>query len=280
MNEMHFDHNSEVFSTMWKNFDLMIERTIGNMVMRDADESVITLKIGVSLDRKRVPEANGFRDLIQPSFKHDLNSVMQVKDKMSGTFKGNVELIFDKDGKPIIRDIDDGQMNIFDNDGLVSVDDEDNDADLRALPAAKPALPESKALEGEYTEMPGVPVEIGNPVRAFEWLMGFRNTLMHVNDENGVLTVRAAKENQLILSSGVSHDNPFYVKREVLEKHIDHDLICVTSPEGVDSDPDAIEIWCDDCGDYIFGIQNPNRSEDDATVNDEADDYGYEEPEA
>ena len=148
MDQKYLNHENEVFSSMMKNLDLMLERTIGNMIMRNADESTVTMKIAISLDRKNVPaEGGGFREITQPSFKHDLSSVMQVKDKMSGTFKGDVELIFDETGKPIVRDIDDGQMKIWDEDGYVSVDAEhDADSDFSALPA------HVDALEAHYSE--------------------------------------------------------------------------------------------------------------------------------
>lgn len=154
MNEMFLTHENEVLNNAMQDFDLMLERTIGNMTMRNADEAVLTMKIGISLGRKTVPDAGGIRQIVQPSFKHDISSVMQVKDKMSGTFKGNVELTFDDMGHPIVRDVDDGQVSIFDEDGKVVVDYEtDADEDVKKLLGdGQKQLPEEASEEYGYDE--------------------------------------------------------------------------------------------------------------------------------
>lgn len=265
MNEMKLTIDNEVFDTMRKNFDVMLERTVGSMIMRNADESTLTLKICISLDKKTVPaDGGGFREVTQPSFKHDLSSVMQVKDKMSGTFKGNVELIFDENGKPIVRDIDDGQMKIWDDDGLVSVDEEtDADSNLRALPAGTPGLP--APVDAEYSDVTDTEEEKGEDkedkteapsTTPYDWLFQYRNKVLRCQNKSGVYNVVANSDGKILVSSGYMKDSPFYIDAEKLKPHVGENLICVTSPENAD-DPDAIEIWCEDCGAYLFGIQNP-----------------------
>lgn len=258
MDQKYLTHENEVFDTMMKNLDLMIERTIGNMTMRNADEATITLKICVTLDKKTVPaDGGGFRQATQPSFKHDLSSVMQVKDKMSGTFKGNVELIFDENGKPIVRDIDDGQMKIWDEDGKVSLDD--------------------NTAENDSTTQP----------TPYDYLMKYRNQAMRCQNNSGTYLVRANTDSSIILSSGYLKESPFYIDGEKLKPHVGENLICVTSPENSE-DPDAIEIWCDDCGAYLFGIPNPaHQTEDGLNTPEESgefdgnenEDYQYDAPE-
>ena len=293
MNEMKLTIDNEVFDTMRKNFDVMLERTVGSMIMRNADESTLTLKIGISLDKKTVPANDGgFREVTQPSFKHDLSSVMQVKDKMSGTFKGNVELIFDENGKPIVRDIDDGQMKIWDDSGHISVEEEtDADSNLRALPAGTPGLP--APVDVEYTEVTEVEEngenadgELEAPAMTpYDWMLQYRNKVLRCQNKSGVFNVVANADGKILLSSGYMKDSPFYIDAEKLKPHVGENLICVTSPEDSD-DPDSIEIWCDDCGAYLFGIQNPAHqtedglnTPDDSGENDDNDDYKYDSPE-
>ena len=134
MNEMVLTHESEILNSAMQNFDLMLERTIGNMTMRNADDSVLTFKLAIHFERKSVPDIGGTREIVQPSFKHDISSVVQVKDKISGTYKGNVELTFDEFGHPVVKDVDDGQVSIFDDEGKVVVDyDTAVDADIASL---------------------------------------------------------------------------------------------------------------------------------------------------
>lgn len=293
MDQKYLTHDNEVFDTMMKNLDLMIERTIGNMTMRNAEEATITLKIGVALDKKTVPaDGGGFRQVTQPSFKHDLSSVMQVKDKMSGTYKGNVELIFDEAGKPIVREIDDGQMKIWDDDGKVSLDDDtDKDSDLRALPAGKLGLPEAATIDAEYEEVVDTEEETAEDTPAqptpYDYLMKYRNQAMRCQNNSGTYLVRANSDSSIILSSGYLKESPFHIDGEKLKPHVGENLICVTSPENAE-DPDAIEIWCDDCGAYLFGIPNPAHQTEDIlntpdTVaefdDNENEDYKYDAPE-
>lgn len=275
MNEQKFTHENEVFDTMWKNFDLMLERTVGSMIMRNADESTVTLKIAISLDRKTAPdEKGGFRTITHPSFKHDLSSVMQVKDKMSGTYKGNVELLFDENGKPIVRDIDDGQVSMFDEDGKVSVEDDD-DSNLVSLPLTRIGLPETTIHEADYED---VKLE-AEELTPFAWLMDFRNEAMRVTESAGVYTVRSCDENKVILSSAFVADSPFHIDAEKLKPHEGHALICVTSPENAEGNGiESVEIWDDEDGTYIFGLDNPKKDAVEAPAVEE-EDYPYEEPE-
>lgn len=291
MDQKYLTHENEVFENMMKNLDLMIERTVSNMIMRNADESTLTLKIVVTLDKKTVPNENGgIRQVTQPSFKHDLSSVMQVKDKMSGTFKGNVELIFDENGKPIVKDIDDGQMKMWDEDGKVSLEeDTEKDSNFQALPAGKLGIPENATIEAEFIEAEfeeivdepdeNIEGDVGDdePNTPYEYLMQYRNQAMRCQNNNGEYLVRANSDGNIILSSGLDEGSPFYIKADKLSKHVGHNLTCVTSPEESD-DPAAVEIWCDDCGAYLFGILNPAHDNPNG-VPDKDEEYGYESPE-
>lgn len=112
-NEMILSLKSDTFAAMKEDFDGVLARTIGNMEMKNADNATITLKLGITLDKVSVGTPNGNQDITRPSFKHDISSVMQVKDRKSGALTGDYELVYE-DGKYVMRRIDDGQTNMFD----------------------------------------------------------------------------------------------------------------------------------------------------------------------
>lgn len=56
------------------------------------------------------------RDIIKPTFKHEISSAMQIKDKKAGSLSGNYELVWDAlSDKYVMRSIDDGQVSLFDD---------------------------------------------------------------------------------------------------------------------------------------------------------------------
>lgn len=112
-NEMILSLKSETFAALKEDFDGVLARTIGNMEMKNADTATVTLKLGITLDKVSVGTPNGNQDITRPSFKHDISSVMQVKDRKSGALTGDYELVYE-DGKYAMRRIDDGQTNMFD----------------------------------------------------------------------------------------------------------------------------------------------------------------------
>lgn len=114
-NDMSLSLKSDTFSALKEDFDSILARTIGNMEMKGAEEATVTLKLGISLEKSSVNGPNGLQDITKPSFKHDISSVMQVKDKKSGALTGDYELVWDDgEGKYVMRRIDNGQVSIFD----------------------------------------------------------------------------------------------------------------------------------------------------------------------
>lgn len=125
-NDLDLSLNGETFASLKKDFDTILERTIGNMTMKGAEDATITIKLGVSLQKTSVPAKGSIREVTKPTFKHDIASVMQVKDKMSGQLTGNMELVWDDDMKQyVLRPIDDGQTSLFDQDADQGNDYED-----------------------------------------------------------------------------------------------------------------------------------------------------------
>ena len=169
-NEMILSLKSDTFAAMKEDFDGVLARTIGNMEMKNADNATITLKLGITLDKVSVGTPNGNQDITRPSFKHDISSVMQVKDRKSGALTGDYELVYE-DGKYVMRRIDDGQTDMFGSNvehveaSFVDADytDVDDDTDRqkaipaasevgpRKLPAASADASEDDPEDGDYT---------------------------------------------------------------------------------------------------------------------------------
>ena len=169
-NEMILSLKSDTFAALKEDFDGVLARTIGNMEMKNADNATITLKLGITLDKVSVGTLNGNQDITRPSFKHDISSVMQVKDRKSGALTGDYELIYE-DGKYVMRRIDDGQTNMFEGQiehvepSFVDADyndvvDDDTDRQkaipaasevgLRKLPAASSDTDDDGSDDGDY----------------------------------------------------------------------------------------------------------------------------------
>ena len=267
-----------IFDQLREDLNQMLRRTIGMMTMKSTEDAVITVKLPIHISRMNIPDGGISREAPVPSFKHEISSMMQVKDKMSGQSKGEYELVFDSDGNPMYRDINNGQTTLFDDDGLVDIDDDsfaENDAKSLAAPPVR-GLPETATEESEEAEFEEVKEEktLIKPFKAggdepYRWLMQFRNKKMHIVKGSKGYSVRT-EDDQIILSTLADHENPFYIDPKKVERHLDHALICVTSPETGD-DINSIEIWCDDCPECIFGIDNPEKADD--------ADYQYDEPE-
>jgi hypothetical protein len=113
-NGMALSMNGDTFAALKNDMDTIINRTIRNMQMKGAETATITVKLSVSLENGSVACGYRSRNIVQPTFHHDISSVMQVKDKMSGQLTGDYELVFDQDdGTYYMRRVDDGQMDMF-----------------------------------------------------------------------------------------------------------------------------------------------------------------------
>ena len=254
--DMILSLNGDTFQTLKDDFDTILARTIGNMTMKGADEATITLKLSVSLEKSSVGTVSGIQDVTKPSFKHDISSVMQVKDKMTGQFKGEYGMIWDEDEERwVLRKIDNGQMSIFDNE-----ENEIIDADYREvpeLPEAPKALPESEqdsdAGDGDDSEPPQ-----NNADTPFGWLCQFIGEDLHITEAMGNYTVRT-DSNKVVLSSATSPDSPFYCSAEKLAPHVGHQVVCA----GYGQDHIVnVSVECEDCSQVLYDLDAPEETEE------------------
>lgn len=114
-NDLNLSLASSTFALLKSQFDGVLERTIENMQTKGADEATINIKLRVELDKGVRSTPDGYVDVTIPTFTHEINSVMQVRDRACGKFIGDYQLVFDEEeSKYVIREIDDGQMKMFD----------------------------------------------------------------------------------------------------------------------------------------------------------------------
>lgn len=150
-NVMQLSLNGDTFAGLKKDFDTILARTLGNMQMKGAEDATITVKMNISLDKRCVGGFGSMDTVTMPSFKHDISSVMQIKDKMTGQFSGEYAMIWDEDEKCYVLEyIKSEQASLFDNEEPVGrfsdIEDDGDYADVvDAIEGNEPlALPEAE----------------------------------------------------------------------------------------------------------------------------------------
>lgn len=282
-NDMNLSLNGDTFSILKEQYDSVLNRTLGNMEMKGAEEATITVKVGIKLERTSVSG----RNIVRPTFKHDISSVMQVKDKVSGELVGDYQLVWDDDEQQyVMRKIDNGQTSLFDSGPASEVVDAEHqqvgelpEGGLPELPAptGDPENCEPEAAEGSED----APSEGGEPNGAdatnrydektpFGWLAQFVGEEMRVTEAMGNYTVRTAA-NKVVLSSATDPSNPFYCDRVKLADHVGHHLICAGYGK---EDLVVVSIQCSDCASELFTLVAPGATEEEVNeaMKDDEDD--------
>lgn len=267
--------NGDTFYALKKDFDDVLNRTIGNMQVKGASDAKVTLALSISIAKGFV-NINGInRDYNKPSFKHEVSSVLQIKDKATGQLTGEYVMVWDDDEeKFILQQVQDGQTSIFDAD--YETCDSKSDGDHLAL------------LEAAVDS---VDAENDDEKNAFDVMMEYVDRDLDIDETNGVYTVRDANNHKdVILSSGCEDGNPFKLDATIAANHVGHKLMCyMYSDDGIHVD--GIAINCVDCNETIFKMKVPagckytfsehelydEFSED--ILDDSQNDYGYDNPE-
>lgn len=263
--------NGDTFNALKSDYDQMLRQTLNKMDDLKVDEATITIKVAVSLekDQARDFQANGYdamRDIVKPTFKHEISTMMQVKDKKSGSLGGTMELVWDQEtGQYVMRPIDNGQTTLFDQDdggsNIVDADFTVVEDGKEALPGGPAALP-SPQNDDDKT---GDGSESNDDV--FEYMRQFVGSELKVLEGLGQYTVRTM-DNKVVLSSGFKATDRFYCSPEKLKPHVGHKIVCV----GYGQDEIVnIAIECEDCNEVLFDVDAPKKDEP-------PEDYGYEDP--
>lgn len=113
----------EAFNSLCADFDTTLRDVLAGMIETEQNTGEINIKVKITLTDDSAPDytvAGGHqtREVTKPKFDHTVAYVIQRKEKKSGSFSGNFELVFDKaSGQYFYRDIDNGQTTLFDGDG-------------------------------------------------------------------------------------------------------------------------------------------------------------------
>lgn len=301
-NDLSLSLSGDAFSALRSDFDQVLRSTLAGMIDTDQDTAEVSMKVKITLTEDSAPDysvAGGrqTREITKPKFEHTVTAVIQRKEKKTGTFSGEYELVLDREtGKYVARPIDNGQTTLFD-------DDEDDrgeviDADytvVHELGEGQRGLPEAAGGEEEQGDTDtrddgedGIPGASGesddgkpdpahDPSTPFGWLRQFIGQPMKVMEALGNYTVRTA-ENKVVLSSAAAPGNPFHCDVENMKGHEGHELICVGYG---DDELTSITIECEDCDAVLFRLFAPGHEED---ANEEGEEdlagYQYEEPES
>lgn len=278
--------NGDTFNALKSDYDALLRQLLTEMENRDEEEATITIKVGVKLekDQARDFQANGYdamRDIVKPTFKHEISTVMQIKNKKSGSLGGTMELVWDKElCQYVMRPIDNGQTDLFDHpvESSGSVVDAEYTVvdDPPALPAGAAALPAPKEEPVDVSQ--DDEDKLKELWDTFYWLLNFDGTVMKVLEAMGNYTVRT-EANKVILTSANPHTT-LYCSGEILSSHVGHRLVCKASGK-VEGDPDTISIICEECDETMFVLHSPAWSADEEPVEpgeELPEGYPYEEP--
>lgn len=267
--------NGDTFNALKCDFDQMLRKLLSGIEKFECEEATLNIKVGVKLEKDQardfeVHEYEAMRDIVKPTFKHEISSAMQVKDKKTGSLSGNYELVWDRDsGQYVMRNIDDGQVTLFDTE----------DSNVIQMPEP-PALPAGIVIDADYRELDeggeqGVSEDAGEQQDVsgghkkpgdspFDYLRQFVGADMKVmGTEQEIYTVRS--NGKVILSSGFSATDRFYCSAEKLAPHVGHAIAC-------EELPDSVVIRCNECDETLFEVAAEEDEED------ESADYPYEEP--
>lgn len=262
-NAMELSLKGDTFTALKEDFDAVLARTLKNMESKGADEATITLKLGISLEKTTDFSGEEAEEVTKPSFKHDISSVMQVKDKKSGALTGDYQLVWDEDeGKFVMKRIGDNQMTLFD----VAEDGEEN---VEYIPAAEPVEPPMLEAADVADDDASEGDEYNPPVTAFDWLLKFVDKDMAISEAMGNYTVRTVatdeEESAVVLTSASAEDSVFHCDAEILKDHIGHELICVGEQNEAGGPIVKIVVKCLVCDEDLYTLFNPILLEESVT---------------
>lgn len=152
-NAMQISLKGDTFQSLKEDFDIILDRTLGNMHMKGAEDAVISLKLSVSLVKANAMVQGNCTSITRPSFKHEISSVMQVKDKKTGALTGDYQLVWDEDeGKFVMKKIEDGQTNIFEEEG----NNDGIEAEYSECVTPELAAPKDETSEDSFEDEEGI----------------------------------------------------------------------------------------------------------------------------
>ncbi len=259
--------NGDTFNALKSDFDQMLRQLLTEMDEWDSEDADITIKVHVKREKDRARDmlANGYdaeRDIIKPTFKHEVSSVMQAKNKKNGSLGGNYELVWDRDAHQyIMREIENGQMSMFDQ-------EEPKESGAPALPA-----PEN-VIDAAFTEVENeggveTDAELKRTVSikavdeaAYEYFKQFVGASLSVVEVGGEFGIRT-EDGKVVAASSFAENDTFYCEKDTLADAVGVPVECaVCNLEG----HEFLAIIVVETGRVLFGIyvkeEEPEESND------------------
>ena len=240
-NDLPLSLKSDTFSALCSDYDQILRSTLQGMEETEQDTAEINIKVKITLTPDSAPDfevRNQTRAVTKPKFDHTVSSVIQHKEKKTGTLSGNYELVWDREScQYVMRPIDNGQMTMFDKDEGHTSGQDGTVVASGELPQAKRELP---APEGEVIDADYSVVEDDAAKH-----VGFADLSKYAGKElccewtedESTVVIRCLNDGGVLLDA---KDHP----ELELEKHIGHDILCVTfEKDGVE----VAAITCDTC---------------------------------
>lgn len=146
---MRINMESALMLPLRTDMDGIINRTLKTMHSTGNGEAVVTAKIKITLAKRAMPTKDGVRPSIQPKFEHEVQSVVQAKDKKTGSMTGDYELVYDPDTDEWVARDRNAQTSMFDKKPADAQGD-----DVKGLPPATIHLGDGSEAEddGDLTD--------------------------------------------------------------------------------------------------------------------------------
>lgn len=126
--------SSSVFNEMRNNFDAILKKALGNIVKGKSGQADINLKLTISATGENEGQ-------LKPKFKHQVSSVMAIKERESGMVNPNAEMVYDEEeGEYVLRPVKSAQTTLFDT--------EEKDNEQPGSPESAPSAPVAMLGDG------------------------------------------------------------------------------------------------------------------------------------
>lgn len=274
-NDQKISLEGATFEQLKQDFDSILNRTIGNMEMKGADEATVTLKLAIKLEKTTTFEEHGAVDVTRPTFKHDISSVMQVKDKKSGQLDEEMALVFDEaSGQYVLRPIKDGQMTFDDyiNGEVVDADYKEADSKQDIIEgSAVPQIGMNEPDENSSTDEIEEPFGDDDPEKSnddkapestpkenesrYDWLIQFVGEDLSVVSEDGGYKVKTA-DGDVVLSTLAEKGDPAHCTEALLQDLVGAEVACVEYES--DGKTVSVAIECEEKGVVVAEAGNPD----------------------
>ena len=133
--------SSSVFNEMRDNFDAILKKALGNIVKGKSGQADINLKLTISATGENEGQ-------LKPKFKHQVSSVMAIKERESGMVNPNAEMVYDEEeGEYVLRPVKSAQTTLFDT--------EEKDNEQHGSPESAPSAPVAMLGDGSEESKQG-----------------------------------------------------------------------------------------------------------------------------